>query len=367
MIACVYGTTGELIKLAPVLQRLEKRGATIVTLCTGQQAHELTAMADELSIPTPDLMLGEGFRGNPLAHAKHIPTWLAQVVLNFAYSYRRLRRQMRSEPSVLIVHGDTFTTVLGALFGRALGVPVAHVEAGMRSGDIRNPFPEELNRRLAAWLVKYHFAPGPVPAANVARRPGVVINTGMNTVRDSLDLVPDHLEEVEAVAGGLPRRFGIVSLHRYEFLNDEHLVRGTLEALADAALKTPLLFVDHAVTRAKLTEYGLDHLFDDRFRRIPKLPYFAFVTIVRRSAFAVTDSGGLQQESYYLDHPCLVHRARTETPEGVGQNVILSGLDLGALRTFLADPEGYKLGHPPEGPSPSDIIVETLVEMGYCP
>lgn len=368
MIACVYGTTGELIKLAPVLQRLEKAGADLTTWCTGQQAEELVEMARALGLPEPDLLLGQGFRGEPLAKAKHIPTWVAQVAANFAYAYPKLRRRMVPLNSIVLVHGDTFTTVLGAMFGRSLGMRVGHIEAGMRSHDIRNPFPEELNRRATAWLVNLHFAPGADPARNLRRRPGTVIDTGMNTVRDSLDLVPDAADELEETVGRLPEIFGVVSLHRFEFLRDRAVFEDTLRILSAAAADRPLYFVDHSPTRAKITAYGLDHLFEHgALHRVPKLSYFAFITLVRRSSFAITDSGGLQQESYYLNHPCLVHRATTETREGLGENVILSGFNRQLLQEFLADPERYSLDFAPAGRSPSDIIVDELRDRGYCP
>jgi len=127
------------------------------------------------------------------------------------------------------------------------------------------------------------------------------------------------------------------------------------------------VFVDHAVTAAKVREHGLDGLFDDRFIRVPKLSYFAFVTLVRRSEFVVTDSGGLQQESSYMDHPCLVHRAVTESPEGLGRNVVLSRLDLDVLAAFLDDPGRYRTQAPDTGPSPSDIVVDHLSAHGFCP
>lgn len=369
MIACVYGTTGELIKLAPVLQRLDKAGAELTTWCTGQQADELVAMARALGLPEPDLLLGQGFRGEPLAKAKHIPTWVAQVTANFGYAYPKLRRQMAPRMrSIVLVHGDTFTTVLGAAFARSLGVRVGHIEAGMRSHDIRNPFPEELNRRATAWLTTLHFAPGPDAVRNLARRPGTVIDTAMNTVRDSLDMVPDATDELEATVGALPAVFGVVSLHRFEFLRERAIFEETIRILSDAAAVRPLYFVDHAPTRAKIAEYGLDHLFEEGvLHRVPKLSYFAFITLVRRSSFAITDSGGLQQESYYLNHPCLVHRATTETREGLGRNVILSGLDPRILRDFLTDPARFSLDVAPRGPAPSDIIVDALRERHYCP
>jgi UDP-N-acetylglucosamine 2-epimerase (non-hydrolysing) len=369
LIACVYGTTGELIKLAPVLLRLEKRGADLTTWCTGQQADELAEMATALGLPEPDLLLGKGFRGQPLAKAKHIPTWIAQVTANFAYSWPRLRRAAAPrDRSIVLVHGDTFTTVLGALFARSLGIQVGHIEAGMRSHDIRHPFPEELNRRTAAWLTSIHFAPGSDPVSNLRRRPGTVVDTGMNTVRDSLDLVPDATDSLVERLGPLPEVFGVVSLHRFEFIRDRHLFEATLRALQDAAKTYPLYFVDHAPTRVKVEEYGLESLFaDDGLRRVAKLSYFEFITLVRRSSFAVTDSGGLQQESYYLGHPCLVHRSTTETLEGLDGNVVLSRFDLGVLREFLRDPTSYALAGAPEGPSPSDIVVDVLRDRGFCP
>jgi UDP-N-acetylglucosamine 2-epimerase (non-hydrolysing) len=156
--------------------------------------------------------------------------------------------------SIVLVHGDTFTTLLGALFARSLGVRVGHIEAGMRSHDIRNPFPEELNRRATAWLTSLHFAPGADPVSNLRRRPGTVIDTGMNTVRDSLDLVPDASDELEATIGKLPDHFGVVSLHRFEFLRDREVFERTMRALDKAAADRPLYFVDHSPTRAKLAE-----------------------------------------------------------------------------------------------------------------
>ena len=367
MIAVVYGTTGELIKLAPVVSLLQKAGADLDLWCTGQQAEELTRMSEELQLPPPDLILGKGFRGNPLTKAEHIPTWLGQVSLNFAYSFRRQRARARSNgPSIVLVHGDTLTTVIGALMGKALGVPVGHIEAGMRSHDWRHPFPEELNRRFAARIADLHFAPGPMAVSNLRQAHGTVVDTYFNTVRDSLDLVPDTSDDLERLCGPLPDRFGIVSLHRFEFLREAGLVASTMATLQEGAATTPLLFVSHAVTMARIHELGLHKHFDDRFRPIPKLPYFNFVTLVRRSAFAVTDSGGLQQESFYLGHPCLVHRATTESYEGLGMNVVLSRLEPAEVLRFLADPDRYALPRPPEGPSPSQVIVDELRSRGFC-
>ena len=366
MIACVYGTTGELIKLAPVLARLEKRGAHITTWCTGQQAPELLDMVDALGVPHPDTWFAEGLRRRPISTSSHVVWWAMVLAYRFAFHFWELRKALKAdEPSIVIVHGDTFTTVVGSVFGRLLGVPVAHVEAGMRSHNLRNPFPEEMNRRLAAKFVNVHFAPGEQAVANLAGESGVVVDTGLNTVCDSLDLVPEGF--APSLPRPLPSGYGVVSLHRFELLRQGDILRSTMETLAKLAQEKPMVFVDHPPTAARIKELGLDHLFEgERLIRIPKLDYLEFVSVVRSSSFIVTDSGGLQQESAHMNHPCLVHRLTTESPDGLGRNVIVSKYDLDVLEDFVRDPDRFRGGPGEDRPSPSDIVVDWLDEHGYC-
>ena len=289
---------------------------------------------------------------------RDIPGWLTAVTRAFARHKQGLRRALASGPGspLVLVHGDTMTTVLGATMGHGLRVPVAHIEAGLRSFDLRHPFPEELNRRTASQLARIHYAPGAWAAANL--RGGEVVDTGSNTIRDSLALVDENDHESEFFPD---ERFGIVSLHRFELLNKRQAFSETLEVLAEASQRTPLLFVDHSVTMAALERFGLGRLFDGaRFRRVPRLPFFDFVRVERRCAFVVTDSGGSQEECFYLDRPCLVHRVRTERHEGLGENVVLSGMRAEVLRAFLDSPEEYRRSSTLPVESPSDVIVADL-------
>jgi UDP-N-acetylglucosamine 2-epimerase (non-hydrolysing) len=117
---------------------------------------------------------------------------------------------------------------------------------------------------------------------------------------------------------------------------------------------------------AALRGFGLDAAFDpDRFIRIPRLRFFDFVRVERRSSFVVTDSGGSQEECYYLDLPCLVHRVRTERREGIGENAVLSGMTADALRDFLAEPGRYRRRTTFPNRSPSGLIVDDLVRRGF--
>jgi UDP-N-acetylglucosamine 2-epimerase (non-hydrolysing) len=367
LIAFVYGTTGELIKLAPILRRLQERRDPLLQVCTGQQVEQIPTMLRDFGLPQPDLWVGRGYRGGDLERPLEIPRWLAEVSIGFARRRRQLRARLVGGGGhpLVVVHGDTFTTIIGALMGRSLGVPVAHVEAGMRSGSIRQPFPEELNRRATAKVARIHFAPGERAVRNLLseRTNGEVVDTGQNTIRDNLSLIPPDVP----IGVDLPDEpFGLVSLHRFELIEREGALRPVLELLSESSRRKPLLFVDHPTTAAAVDDAGLGYLFDDGFVRIPRLRYFHFLALLTRSEFLVTDSGGSQEECAYLGHPCLIHRAVTEHDTGLdGGSIVLSGLDLEVVRDFLADPSRFRREPPPEVNSPTGRIVAHLERHGY--
>lgn len=362
MIAVVYGTTGELIKLAPVLVRLRDRGVAYLNVTTGQQVQQIPPLLDQLGLPQPDVWLGRGSGGRDLHSNADIPGWLTGVARGFWRRRPELGCRLGGSDTrpLVLVHGDTMTTLLGTLMGRALRVPVAHIEAGVRTWDVFHPFPEELTRRVVSRMVDVHYAPGPEAAANLRR--GAIVDTGMNTIRDSIELCSREIDL--PVAANAP--FGIVSLHRYELLKDEALLRETLQALAEHARTLRLLFVDHPVTVAAIRRWRLEHLFGAGLERMRRLDFYGFVELLRRSELIVTDSGGTQLEAYVLDKPCLVHRKSVEQAAGLGENVVVSGLSIDALRSFLARPESHRRLRPPPDVSPSDVIVADLVARGFA-
>ncbi len=363
MICVIYGTTGELIKLAPVLSRLEARGHEYVSVTTAQQVTQISPLLNELRLRKPEIWLANGAGGRDLESNLDVLKWLAGVGRAFLANVRRLREELMRQPGrpLVLVHGDTMTTVLGAAAGRALRATVAHIESGLRSFDWAHPFPEELNRRAASRLALIHYAPGAWAASNVRR--GTVVDTGSNTIRDSLEMCPSSYE-VRDVAREPP--FGIVSLHRFELLSNRRLLAETLRVLAEHARRLPLLFVDHPVTAAAVRRFGLGSSFDDvRFVRIPRVAFFHFVALMKRSHFIVTDSGGSQEESFYLNLPCLVHRKRTERREGLGENVMLSRFDPDVMRNFLANPQRFRRRTSLPDVSPSDVIVSDLAARGF--
>jgi len=364
MIGAVIGTTGELIKMAPVLLALQERGTPAAIVVTAQQINQLSAFLEDFGLPQPSLYLARGFRGHDLEHTWQVPGWAATVATN---SLRR-RYDLAQRLDAIMVHGDTMTTVLGSLLARLLRVPALHVEAGMRSGDWRNPFPEELNRTIAARLVQVHFAPGGRPVANLRRErvKGTIVDIRQNTIRDAVDL---------AAAAGAPadirtpaEPFGLVSLHRFELIEKPELFESALQILNEHSRRQPLLFVDHSVTAAALRRHGFEHYFDDeRFIRTPRLRYFPFISLLRASEFLVTDSGGCQEECAFLGHPALIHRAVSEHDTGLDTCVVLSKMDLEVLRGFLSGYERYRVAAPPPEATPTQIITHELESMGLLP
>ena len=357
MIVFVYGTTAEAIKLAPVARRLADQGVDYEQWLTLQQADTVLHALPGLGLPTPDHVLANGRGGRPLAGPADVLVWLGQIVawvLRHGWSARR--RLRRQGPSVLIVHGDTMTSVVGAVLARLLGADCAHVEAGLRSGDWRHPFPEELDRRIVGRLADVHYAPSEAALAALAGRRNVVA-TGHNTVVDAV------LDQAVRSGRDTTDPYGLVLLHRFEFLTAPALVEATLDALTRRAPHRMVLVADDQARH--VLGARLDALPADRFTVLGKVPHAEFTGLLVGASFAVTDSGGVQEEAALLGIPTLVHRKATERQDGLGANAVLSQWDVAALEGFLGDFGTYR--RPPNAPStsPSDIVVKDLMTRGY--
>ncbi|MBA4246749.1 MAG: hypothetical protein C0444_00425 [Microbacterium sp.] len=355
MIIFIYGTTAEAIKLAPIARRLMERGVPFEQWLTCQHTESLTRMIPELGLPEPDRIIAYGNGSAPLGSSRDVVRWL-WTIWRWVRAERRGLRASLPAHSIIVVHGDTLTTVVGTWIARRLGLPSAHVEAGLRSGNWRHPFPEELDRRIAGRLATIHYTPSEEATANLAGKENVVYTHG-NTV---IDAVLDHA--VDAPSERDP--VGVVLLHRYEYLSNRELVEETMRVLA-AESPLPLRFFVDAYARETIP--GLLAAADGGMIQVQdKLPHEQFISLLRRASFIVTDSGGIQAEAALVGVPTLVHRVTTEQQEGVGENIVLSGWSSSALTDFLKSFEQYRRPamRPPH--SPSEIIVDDLARRGYA-
>lgn len=363
MVFIVYGTTGELIKLVPLINELKSK---CYTICLSQQEEQLQKFFKLYpQIPQPDLWLVRGHQGEDLSRVSHIPSWWMRVASAVAKNRRRILKHADPDKkkNILLVHGDTMTTVAGAYIGRLYGIKVGHIEAGLRSFKILHPFPEELDRRIVSRVAQVHFAPGDIPAGNLKKVKGEVINTGLNTVYDSVMFARNSKPAVDIE--NLPSKYGIVSIHRNELMANRKVFEQTLRTLAEYAAKTPLVFLKHPVTIERVKDLGLEDLLSQNFVYVPKLDYFSFIKLLDGSDYVVTDSGGLQEECTYIGKPCLIHRMATERQEGLKEGIVeLSYFKDETLRRFLDRPGEHRHGFQVEE-SPTGVIVDYLKQHNY--
>ncbi len=372
MVVIFYGTSAELIKMLGIAQKVPRDQQYLI--CTAQQYSGLQHVHKQLGIE-PDLYLAKGWKKQDVANMKQMLGLMLTAHGTFAKLFARIRRHIKSVDkqfgthSIALVHGDTLTTVVGSYLGKALGLPVAHVEAGLRSGSWKSPFPEELDRRIAAKIARLHFAPNDLAEDNLRKEKakGVIVNTTYNTAKDAIEQADTFVSENYAKLG-LPKHYCLVLLHRTELLenrDDFEAILKTLRAHADN--KKDIVFTLHTTTKERLASYGFDHYLDHpHIHIISKQPYFDFMAIVKNADYIVTDGGGLQEDSYFLGIPVIVHRARTERQEGIGINASLSGMDVNNVATFLKDHKNKKdFSRLTNSVSPSQIVVDYLTSKNF--
>jgi UDP-N-acetylglucosamine 2-epimerase (non-hydrolysing) len=332
-----FGTRPEVIKTAPVIQALEAApGVTPLAVTTAQHREMLDQTLAAFGL-RPDVDLELMRPGQDLAQLT------SAAVLALSETIRDHR------PDAIVVQGDTTTAFCAALAGFYAGVPVAHVEAGLRTGRRVDPFPEEANRRLVAPLAEWHFCPTPLAARNLESEgldPQLIEVTG-NTVIDAL--LTTAARPLTAADGVLPpkraaRRI-LVTLHRRESQGaaQRALARmlGRVAQREDVEILFPL-HLSPAVRREIVPVLG-DH---DGVQLVDPLGYRAFVHALRSSDLVVTDSGGIQEEAPTFGVPALVMRETTERPEGVEAGCVrLSGTDPAGverdIRELLDDELAY--------------------------
>lgn len=340
-ICMVFGTRPEAIKMAPVIKELQKAGDcfSLRVVVTAQHREMLDQVLDLFGIRADyDL--------NIMQPGQSLPDLACRILSRLTPVFARER------PDLVMVHGDTATTFLGALAAFYLQIPVAHVEAGLRTYRPYSPFPEEMNRRLTGALAAYHFAPTRTAAENLlAERvpPAAVMVTG-NTVIDALLAVaarPD-LKIPRAVAD-IPagEKVILVTTHRRENLGEP--LRRIYSALRLLLADFPGLWVVFPVHRNPLVRKAAKEILGDlsRVRLLPPLEYGSFVALMRRADLVLTDSGGIQEEAPALGKPVLVLRDTTERPEAVRAGTVrLVGLDeekiRAEVRRLLLDEAAYR-------------------------
>ena len=323
------------MKVAPLYHALAASGDFVpVLIHTGQ--HYDANMSDDifvdLDLPAPDHHLGVGSG----SHAEQT----GKVMI----AYEKIA--MEERPDWLVVVGDVNSTAACAMVGAKLHIPVVHLEAGLRSRD--RDMPEEINRLVTDVIADVLWTPSPDGDDNLVAEgipPHRITRVG-NIMMDSFEHIRARLDAENAPArfGLAPGGYGVVTLHRPSNVDDAERFGAIATALVDASRRMPLLFPMHPRSKARMDAFGLEGVFaKGDIRIVEPQSYKPFMSLLKDARVAITDSGGLQEETTYLGIPCLTLRDNTERPitvsEGTNRLVRAETL-VAALDAALAVPPG---------------------------
>ena len=314
----VIGARPNFVKAAAVIDALDSTRKVVQKIVhTGQHYDPKVSEVffQELEIPKPDFNLQVG-SGSHAAQTAEIMSRFEPIAMN-------------QRPDLVLVYGDVNSTLAAALVCAKVGIRVAHVEAGLRSFD--RTMPEEINRLLTDQIADYLFTPTEDDDRNLTKEGTArdrVHRVGNVMIDTLVRWLPKALEQKPA---DLLPRYALVTLHRPSNVDDVRWLESLFNYLVELSKDLPVLFAMHPRTRERLDKAGLA-IRNDRFRLMDPVPYLTFLALEHQATVVITDSGGVQEETTFLNVPCLTVRENTERPITVslGTNELV-GRDLNAL------------------------------------
>ncbi len=319
-ILLVFGTRPEAIKMAPLIKKFKEYSDTFdVRVCITAQHRQMLDQVLKIFEITPDFDLDIMKDGQDLYDiTSRVLVGLKEILVNY-------------HPDVVLVHGDTTTTLAASLAAFYQKILVGHVEAGLRTNDIYSPWPEEINRQVTSRIAQYHFAPTSKAKANLLKEnvtPDTIYVTG-NTVIDALNMVVDRIKTDKRLSESLylklqqngyeisEKKFILVTGHRRENFGQGFL--NICNALKQIAKKNPGVDIVYPVHLNPNVRKPVNEILanSDNIFLIEPLEYEEFVYLMSHSYLILTDSGGIQEEAPSLGKPVLVMRDTTERPEAV--------------------------------------------------
>jgi UDP-N-acetylglucosamine 2-epimerase (non-hydrolysing) len=352
----IIGTRAQLIKVAPVVLACERLQLSSTLVMTGQHRETMQDLIDEFGIKSPQVAAVEAIERSTI--------WSLLRWLPAAYKGVKARlkeARISGSDMYVLVHGDTLSTLIGAAAGNRLGAHVVHLESGLTSGKIFDPFPEELCRRIVFHMTNIAICPNDMAANFMKRyRRTVVINTHGNTIVDAI-----------ALSGASPERrdlknpYLLASLHRFHNIYDKSRLHQLVALIEQVSARFPVYFVLHPATRKRLEKENLFQRLSSApgIRLSPRMGYRDFLFLAAGAACVLTDGGSNQEELAALGVPTVVMRSQTERPDGLGANAVMEADVSGGVGRFILE-EGFQhLRRQPlsmHGAGPSHQIAEFL-------
>jgi UDP-N-acetylglucosamine 2-epimerase len=359
------GTKAQLIKMAPIILELDERQIPYRFISAGQHDATVSKLVEQFGLRTPDMSLRAGQQD--IANLKQGLVWLMGLLWKALIWPKQVREEIfGNQGGICLIHGDTATTLISLLLARRAGLSVAHVEAGLRSFNLFNPFPEELIRIIAMRFSNLLFAPSDWASDNLQKmrvRGKIVMSTG-NTVVDAVAYAKQLWGESNDSADR-EGDYAVMSIHRFETIRSRRRLSKIITLAHKIASSHKLKFILHSPTQHYLERFRLiTSLEEDRnIGLMPLQPYLSFVVMLSRAAFVVSDGGSIQEETHALGIPCLILRKRTERQDGLGVTAVLSGFDESRINDFLKNFESLRRSPLTRGngKGPSARIVDELL------
>ena len=358
---CVFviGTRAQLVKVAPVLAEAQESGLRHVVWLTGQHDESIDDLIADFDIRSAFVQSRQRKERSSIVR---LLTWFPGTLLSCRRYLRGVRAEKGAAP-VVVVHGDTLSTFLGALAGRLSGAEVVHLESGLSSGSIADPFPEELLRRLTFRLTHIALCPNDDAFARMQKYSGCrVVHTGENTL---LDCVRRAMWSRPAPTADPEGAYFVASIHRFQNIYSEKRLRNIVDELLGLAQLAPVRFILHPPTEIRLRKYGLYARLAETpgIELRPRLPYTQFVALLAAARAVISDGGSNQEELSYLGVPTVLFRSRSERPDGLGENAVLYSEGIAPLADFARSGRLDSLRREPRidnSAQPSRTTVDTL-------
>jgi len=308
MIAIIIGTKAELIKTIPLMIELRKRRMAYKFIHTGQ--HNIADLCNEFNIRQPDIVLYKPPKKSSRFMTKTHKGFIWALMLT-----RKIKKILKQlNPDFVLYHGDTLSTAAAARGSsknkRWLN---GHLEAGLRSGNNKEPFPEEISRKMADRHSDLLFAPSKETAKNLKHLKGKVFVTG-NTIVDGIDytLKIAKKKKLKKISG----KYVAVNIHRHENIKSKERLSTIIEIIDTVTY--PVYWPMHDNTKKQLKKFGLWKKIQKRNIHItPLIGYVEFLWLLKNCSYIITDGGGIQEESLALKKPCIIMRKLTERQEGL--------------------------------------------------
>ncbi len=365
MIHVFVGTKAQLIKMVPILQVLEQRGIVYNLIDTGQHAGLTAELVSQFGLHQPNvLMCKERKNVDSIAQAA---AWTARHFSRMALTPGTVCREVfKAQQSICLIHGDTLSTLIALCYAKMCGIPVAHIEAGLRSFHLLDPFPEEIIRRIIMRYSDLLFAPSEWAFENLRRMnlQNKAVNVGANTGKETVEYAVKRLDATKR-----PRRpYVVVTIHRVETIYSRLRLTKVLDLVARIARERKVIFVLHEPTRRQFLRFEMLSKIAkiENVELSPLLPYMEFLGLVAGADYVVTDGGSIQEECYHLNKPCMIVRSKTERLEGLGENALLTGFDQNKINRFFENIPALKRQDLNQDIHPSAAIVDHLLQWLSC-